>query len=400
MGNLASIRKVREKLEKDNIYRTYIHLSATSIQDDIARDSALKLNSDNASSYYKVLAYNFLQMDSQSDSDDQTELRILENDTKQIQINTMATESTNEVPVKIPKIDKFNPKNNVDAWIDNSCFILEMSGLRDQKKILSHLLGGLDQNLLLSVRQTLQAKEKSDESEELSTEDFRAALRLAAHQTDSDLVRQMAKLKYNDEMNSMKDLYLKISALNQALFPKIKDENTRTNLDTREFKEKVPKDVKNHSVFKSSDKVGFELVALAQRLFDAGRNEVESNFNRTRGSSRHQNNRYQNNRYSNNRYQNNRYPNHRYQNNRYQNNRSQRNDRNYNNRENFRTNSDKPNYNRNKNEDRNQGERNFRNEIRCNFCHNLGHIEADCRTKKRLQQEYLGRDRKHQQKND
>ena len=279
----------------------------------------------------------------------------------------------------------------MDAWIDNSCFILEMSGLRDQKKILSHLLGGLDQNLLLSVRQALQAKEKSEDSEDsegLDTEDFRKALRLAAHQTDSDLVRQMAKLKYTDELNSMKDLYLKISALNQALFPKITDKNTRTNLDTREFKEKVPKDIKNHSVFKSSDKVGYELVALAQRLFDAGRNEVESNFNRTGGSSRYQNNRYQNNRYQNNRYQNNRY----------QNNRYQRNDRNYKNRDNFRTNSDKPNYNRNKNDDRNQGERNFRNEIRCNFCHNLGHIEVDCRTKKRLQQEYLGRDRKTQSK--
>ena len=176
-------------------------------------------------------------MDSQSDSDDQTELRILENDTKQIQINTMTTKSTNEVSVEIQKIDKFNPKNNVDAWIDNSCFILEMSDLKDQKKILSHLLGRLDQNLLLSVRQTLQVKEKSEESEELSTEDFRAALRLAADQTDSDFVRKMSKLKYNDEINSMKDLYVKILALNQRSFQKLRTK-THAQISTQENSKK------------------------------------------------------------------------------------------------------------------------------------------------------------------
>ena len=50
----------------------------------------------------------------------------------------------------------------VDSWVQNQVYILEMSGLRDQKKIISHLLGGLGTNLLQAVRQELQTKNQGE----------------------------------------------------------------------------------------------------------------------------------------------------------------------------------------------------------------------------------------------
>ena len=386
----AGIKTVRTKLTTDSAYRHYIHLSFATIKDDIARNSASKLNKETAGNYYDIVKYSIVEEDSMSDSEnDSVDLHIA-SEPKHVMTNvitptnTESQDSLNNSGVKIPKIEKFVMKNNVDAWLDNSCFILEMAGLRDQKKIISHLLGGLDQNLLLSVRQTLQAK---DAQEELSTEDFRAALRLAAHQTDSDLVRQMQKLKYTEEMTNLKDLYLKISSLNRALFPKIKDDNTKTTMDTREFKEKVPKEVKNHSVFKASDKTGYELVALAQRLLDAGKNEVETNYFNSNRNRKFQNHSSGSFNYDRNK-KNGNFDQRRNFGGNYRNRQNSSNYRNTNR-------NDEKNHrgNGHKRDNRDNAEKDFRRTVTCNFCRNNGHIEAECRIKQSMRQQYLSRDR-------
>lgn len=387
----AGIKTVRDKLSTDAAYRNYIHLNFATIKDDIARDAAHKLSRETEKDYYKIIEYSIIGSD-MSDSDDSLDLKIIETEAREIMANVLTSEgnneeSSNDTQLKIPKIDKFSEKNNVDAWLDNATFILEMAGLRDKKKIIAHLLGGLDQNLLLSVRQALQSK-----TGDLTTEDFRQALRQAAHQTDSDMVRQMQRLKYTDDMTNLKDLYLKISSLNRALFPKITDETTRTNLDTREFKEKCPKDIKNHSVFKTSDKTGYELVALAQRLLDANKNEMESNyFNSGRRNQQNSNgrNQFQNRGFKNNRPDGRRHQNYGQGHQRYKSN-NNFNRQNYNN--NYRPNRSSGQHN---GPSKRQNNQNFRREIRCNFCQNKGHIEDECNTKERMRQEYLGRDRKY-----
>ena len=389
---IGGIRSVRNRLKDDYNYRKFIHLAVHTIQDDKARRACEQLTKETKEQYYPILEYSTSNPNSSSDEMSDEELKISEYppDIDFLEVNANEAEETT-FKTSTPKIEKFTDKHNVDSWVTNQQYILEMGGLRDPRKVISHLLGGLEHNLLQAVRQELQTKQQ----ENLTTEDFKEALRNAAHQTDDDLIRQMKNLKFDSEkMPTMKDLYLKITAINTALYPKIQDKETKERMDTEDFRKKVPKSIRENSNFQISDLKGYELVNLAQKLADANRVELEANFldsrsnTRTygrgsrggyrggyRGGSRRGNRggRYQNR--------------HRGQ---YQQKcnycgipghkefecRKKRAQRNQSNRGDYygRSNPNRPHY---------------RKDITCRFCEREGHMEFECRTKQKLKQDLL-----------
>ena len=392
-SDIGGIRNVRNRLKNDNNYRKFIHLNSLTISDDKAREACIKLNADTEKQYYAILSYETYSESDESHSGAESETGSMDEllNIPEImhvaEINANEPEETTTFKASTPKIEKFDAKQNVDSWVQNQVYILEMSGLRDQKKIISHLLGGLGTNLLQAVRQELQTKNQ----EELKTDNFKQALRNAAHQTDADLIRQLSNLKFHPEsMPTMKDLYLKITALNQALYPKVKDAETQKTMNTEEFKKKVPKAIRDSPNFQISDLKGYDLVDLAQRLADANKNELETNYFQSGGNKKSPFFSNQGGRFSKKRYNNNRkqircnyckIPGHKES-------------------ECYRKKREKGQSNGGQDRERNNN-RNYKNEITCNFCKRRGHIEAECKTKQRLQAQFLqGRDKKQGRRDD
>ena len=76
--------------------------------------------------------------------------------------------------------------------------------------------------------------------------------------------------------SNLREFYFKLMAILTALYPNTTNASDKTKLVTQSFRQKLPSNIRNSTIFTTSELEGLELVKLAQRLMDANKSSNTS----------------------------------------------------------------------------------------------------------------------------
>lgn len=178
-----------------------------------------------------------------------------------VHLNTIDVKTKCELP-------KFDPhKTTTEGWVNSSVFALELGGITDPKKIVSHLILALDSKLQPSV-QSLIKREIDTSGNDVSVQIFKEALKSVAGKSLNDLDSIVDNLSFNrGNYKSMREFYIDLEQYLKDLNPDITNETALAKLVSRAFKKKVPHEIKTAPAFEMSDETGVKLADLAQTLY-------------------------------------------------------------------------------------------------------------------------------------
>lgn len=239
-----------------------------SLDEDIMGEHAGQLDETLLSSM-ESLSFDFKEEDFEAASPQDN---IIKEETKEMssasapvktQLNAFDIKAKCELP-------KFDPqKTTTEGWVDSSVFALELGGITDPKKVVSHLMLALDPKLQPSI-QSLLIKERDSATppKEISVEIFKKALKTIAGKSTNDLDMLVDNLSFNKgSYRSMREFYIDLERYLKDLNPDIDSDVALAKLTSRAFKKKVPVEIRTAPAFQMSDKTGVDLADLAQTLY-------------------------------------------------------------------------------------------------------------------------------------
>ena len=124
------------------------------------------------------------------------------------------------------ELAKFDPnKNTCDGWIDSSVFALELGGVTDEKKIVSHLMLAVQARLQPSLRALMKKEmEASNPPAAVSVEIFKKALQAVAGKSKRDLDNIVENLTFSKgHYSSMREFYIDLEQYLKDLNPDIEN---------------------------------------------------------------------------------------------------------------------------------------------------------------------------------
>ena len=167
---------------------------------------------------------------------------------------------------------------SIDSWIDSSVYIAELANCRDEKLIIATLLSKLPEDTLGTVRAELAVKYPKGEN--LNLNEFRSLLIKICEQSQNEMARSLEEMKYDPiKYKTFKEFYLRLLQKVTALHPKLKSKPDELKIITSQyFKRKMPISVRQNLNFELSELQNFELVELAQRIYNASQRVQSNNF--------------------------------------------------------------------------------------------------------------------------
>ena len=168
------------------------------------------------------------------------------------------------------RIQKFDPaKVEATTWVGNNVYELEMSGFKNERKMIAKLLSGLPDELRYAVRTDLQAQFPKTEGVYGGTiADFVEILKKHSMQTLEDMQEALQQKKIGSEKD-LRKFYFQLKGLVDATLTK---EQRATGvsemLTTAKFREKLPANLRQNQLIASSSEQGLKLVSLAQRVMN------------------------------------------------------------------------------------------------------------------------------------
>lgn len=180
-----------------------------------------------------------------------------------VQVNQFDVKTKSELP-------RFDPnKTTTEGWIGSSVFALELGGVTEPKKIVSHLMLALDSKLQPSVQALIKKDvESSTPNKTISVEIFKKALKAVAGKSSNDLDTIVENLSFNrGHYKSMREFYIDLEQYIKDLNPEIENDTALAKIVSRAFKKKVPVEIRTAPAFQMSDETGVKLADLAQTLY-------------------------------------------------------------------------------------------------------------------------------------
>ena len=187
----------------------------------------------------------------------------MSNSNQTVQVNQFDVKTKSELP-------KFDPnKTTTEGWIGSSVFALELGGVTEPKKIVSHLMLALDSKLQPSVQALIKKDvESSTPHKTISVEIFKKALKGVAGKSSNDLDTIVENLSFNrGNYKSMREFYIDLEQYIKDLNPEIENDTALDKIVSRAFKKKVPVEIRTAPAFQMSDETGVKLADLAQTLY-------------------------------------------------------------------------------------------------------------------------------------
>ena len=178
------------------------------------------------------------------------------------------------------RIQKFDPdKMDAQTWTGNQVYELEMSGYKDEKKMIAKLLSGLPDELRYAVRTDLQQTcPKVNGEYGGSIQEFLTILKTHAMQTTADMMESLSMLRLGNNKDLRRFYYQVKSLVDATLTTKQRDSGVSELIATAKFREKLPNYLRNNQLIASSTESGLALVGLAQRVMNRCKPEgVEAN---------------------------------------------------------------------------------------------------------------------------
>ena len=180
-----------------------------------------------------------------------------------VQLNQFEVKTKSELP-------KFDPnKTTTEGWIGSSVFALELGGVTEPKKMVSHLMLALDPKLQPSVQSLMKKEIESTTPHKAITVDiFKKSLKAVAGKSTNDLDTIVENLTFNrGHYKSMREFYIDLEQYIKDLNPDIENDNALAKIVSRAFKKKVPVEIRTAPAFQMSDETGVKLADLAQTLY-------------------------------------------------------------------------------------------------------------------------------------
>ena len=186
------------------------------------------------------------------------------------------------------RIQKFDPeKMDAQTWASNNCYELEMSGYRNEKKIIAKLLSGLPDELRYAVRADLQNNyPKVNGIYGGTVADFIKTLKQHAMQTTADMQESLQMLTLGSQRDLRRFFYQIKSLVDSTLTDKQRESGVAELIATAKFREKLPNYLRNNQLIASSTESGLKLVGLAQRVMNRCKGVLSANAFNTRGYKR------------------------------------------------------------------------------------------------------------------
>ena len=195
-----------------------------------------------------------------------------------LQVNTFSASEV--LSTKDIRIQRFDPdKMDAQTWTGNQVYELEMSGLKNEKKMIAKLLSGLPDELRYAVRTDLQQNYPKIDGEYGGTvAEFLTILKTHAMQTTADMMESLSMLRLGNNKDLRKFYYQVKSLVDATLTTKQRDSGVSELIATAKFREKLPNYLRNNQLIASSTESGLKLVGLAQRVMNRCKHEgVEAN---------------------------------------------------------------------------------------------------------------------------
>ena len=226
---------------------------------------------------------------------DEAELKLEESPSKptrppvpNVKVNLTDSESVGTSYAKDIRIQKFNP-DSMDAttWTGNQVYELEMSGFKDQKKMIAKLLSGLPDELRYAVRTDMQQEFPKEGGIYGGTvKDFVRILKLHSMQTEADMMESLNQLKLGSNKDLRKFFYQIKGLVEATLDDKQKASGVADMIATAKFREKLPNYLRSNQLIASSTESGLKLVSLAQRIMNRCKSDgISANAYDTKGKS-------------------------------------------------------------------------------------------------------------------
>ena len=168
------------------------------------------------------------------------------------------------------ELAKFDPnRNTCEGWVDSSVFALELGGITDEKKIVSHLMLAVQPRIQPSLRALIKKEiESTTPHKAVTVKIFKDALQTVAGKSNRDLDAIIENLTFQKgRYTSMREFYIDLEQYLKDLNPDISSDTAIEKLVSRQFKKKVPKEIRDAPAFQMSEARGLNLADLAQTLY-------------------------------------------------------------------------------------------------------------------------------------
>ena len=217
-----------------------------------------------------------------SDQDTQTEKDLADNSddevseidiaTKNHEMNQMTGSSKLNLPI-------FKESENIKTWVKQSKFILNHTGVTDERKQVGHMSSRLPAHLQRAV---ILEMSKLDDSE-VTVETFTDTLTRCCHKDNFEYENLLKKIRFSEEKHvNLRNFYYSVEELVRTTL-NTKDEDLIKAIAFKEFLEKLPKKIQNSEMLleyrKDTKRTHQERIEKCIELFNKYKNGEFSEIN-------------------------------------------------------------------------------------------------------------------------
>ena len=207
-----------------------------------------------------------VKMETSNQIESTTQIKVNANDVTTDASDNFTKNITLQVPVFKPDM------LSADSWISEAVFILDLSGISDINKVIAVLLAKLPSNIQFQVSAAL--KEVKKNGTPLTIDEFTKQLNFAAKKSSIEIEHDLAnaRMKHNENCRSF---FLRLKSLVRMSLTSA-DADTLDNVTIREFRAKLPVNIKNNINFKTAP--DSNCVEMAQVIMDSQNQTFANNL--------------------------------------------------------------------------------------------------------------------------
>ena len=187
---------------------------------------------------------------------------------------TVLTAENPKIKIDIGKFDEDN--TDAQQWVQDSIQIFELLKISDEKVQLAKLLSSLSSELAPRVQEALVAKAGGND---LTLAHFISALEECTHKSSSQIDSKIENIKF-DPLSDMtlRQFYFKLLGLVKMKFrDTTQDFTVQEKIASSLFRNKVPASIKSNMHFAMSEKSGLALVDTAEQIQQTQKLLAETN---------------------------------------------------------------------------------------------------------------------------
>ena len=176
---------------------------------------------------------------------------------------------------KLIKIETFDRERiSAEEWLDNAAYSFDLGGFRDSRSYLPCILSKLPDDLQYQTRNELSRLGLPPEK--VTFQDIKKVLMELTKCSRIELDRKLSNIKYESNMK-LRKLWLSIERIVKLMNPAITDHAALDLITSREFRAKLPEQIRQNVSFKASPLTNIDLTDLAETVRECSVINVTSN---------------------------------------------------------------------------------------------------------------------------